>query len=501
MSGVVISQYWLNEMGNPSTVMTGTITALYDVGAVFGAIIAALTVERLGRKRSLMVGSFLIIIGAILMGASVERIQMIVGRIVTGLGIGFLTSVAPVYQSEICLPSQRGWHVSCQLTMMLFGLMLSYWINYAFYFHPGQVQWRFPIVFQAVFALYILIITPFLPDTPRWLMLHDTSPARGTGVLAKLRGKPEDDPIVQKEKSDIMSAISIESEEEGSWRALFMDGGCAANKRFFLAVGIQFMQQMSGINIVTYYAPTLFKESLGMSQEEALFVGCFLQVWYIIASFLTKWYMIDSVGRRRLYIIMALGMCVVLICEAIAVAIGTTRSGIAAVFFVFAFEACFTWGWMATVWVYPAEILPLRIRSKGAALAAAADFLGNFLVVEITPPALENIGYKTYIIFAVFNLVVAMIVYCFYPETSYLNLESVDLIFMEDEERDREIESKQKFYHKAIQWNVVPRARMAVNEAKARKRAGFAEASGDIEQTAVRSGSKGVQPDHIEYME
>jgi len=122
-------------------------------------------------------------------------------------------------------------------------------------------------------------------------------------------------------------------------------------------------------------------------------------------------------------------------------------------------------------------------------------------VVEITPPALENIGYKTYIIFAVFNLVAAMIVYCFYPETSYLNLESVDLIFMEDEERDREIESKQKFYHKAIQWNVVPRARMAVNEAKARKRAGFAEASGDIEQTAVRSGSKGVQPDHIEYME
>lgn len=86
MSGVVISKYWLNEMGNPSTVMTGTITALYDVGAVFGAIIAALTVERLGRKRSLLVGSALIIIGSILMGASEERIQMMVGRIVTGLG-------------------------------------------------------------------------------------------------------------------------------------------------------------------------------------------------------------------------------------------------------------------------------------------------------------------------------------------------------------------------------------------------------------------------------
>jgi MFS family permease len=142
--------------------------------------------------------------------------------------------------------------------MMLFGLMLSYWINYAFYFHPGQIQWRFPIIFQAVFALYVLLITPFLPDTPRWLMLHEASPARGTEVLAKLRGKPEDDPVVQKEKSDILSAIHIESEQEGSWRSLFMDGGCAANKRFFLAVGIQFMQQTSGkLLLFCYYLHTI----------------------------------------------------------------------------------------------------------------------------------------------------------------------------------------------------------------------------------------------------
>ncbi|KAJ5813921.1 uncharacterized protein N7503_000671 [Penicillium pulvis] len=495
MSGVVISDYWLAEMGHPSTVMTGTITALYDVGAVFGAIIAALTVEQMGRKGGLMVGAALIIIGSALMGSCVERVQMIVGRIITGLGIGFLTSVAPVYQSEICLPSQRGWHVSCQLTTMLFGLMLAYWINYAFYFQPGQIQWRFPLLFQAIFAIYVLIVTPLLPDTPRWLMLHDSSPKRGVMVLAKLRDKPEDDLDVQKEKSDIMTAINIEAEEEGSWKSLFTDGGCAANKRFFLALGIQFMQQTSGINIVSYYAPTLFTESLGMSQERALFVGCFLQVWYILASLLT-WYMIDAVGRRRLFISMAIGMGVVLICEAITVAIGTQQSGIAAVFFVFAFEACFTWGWMATVWVYPAEILPLKVRSKGAALAAAADFLGNFIVVEITPPALENIGYKTYIIFAVFNLVAAIIVYCFYPETAYLNLESVDLLFLPDEDRDREIESKQKFYHKAIKWNVIPRARMAVNEAKAKKKAGLAETMGDIERSDVKHDE---ELNHVEF--
>lgn len=86
MSGVVISEYWLDEMGNPSTVMTGTITALYDVGGVFGAIVAAFTVENLGRKRGLMVGAALIVVGSVLMGASVERVLMMVGRIITGLG-------------------------------------------------------------------------------------------------------------------------------------------------------------------------------------------------------------------------------------------------------------------------------------------------------------------------------------------------------------------------------------------------------------------------------
>lgn len=116
--------------------------------------------------------------------------------------------------------------------------------------------------------------------------------------------------------------------------------------------------------------------------------------------------------------------------------------------------------------------------------------------MEITPPALENIGYKTYIIFAVFNLVAAIIVYCFYPETACLNLESVDLLFLPDEDRDQEIESKQKFYHKAIQWNVVPRARMAVNEAKAKKRAGLAETMGDIEQSDVKQGG---ELNHVEF--
>jgi MFS family permease len=246
MSGIVISHYWLSSMGHPSTLMIGTITALYDIGAFFGAISAAFTAEPLGRKRTLLLGASIVVVGAVLMGAAVERIQFMVARVITGIGIGYITSVTPVYQSEISAAAQRGWQVCCQLTTMLFGLMLAYWINYGVYFRNSDFQWRFPLLFQCLFAVYILVVTVWLPDTPRWLMRRDGNEERGVLVLARLRGRERGDQVVQREKEDILRAIAIESREEGTWGDLFRDNGIGANKRFYLALGIQFMQQMSG---------------------------------------------------------------------------------------------------------------------------------------------------------------------------------------------------------------------------------------------------------------
>ena len=121
-------------------------------------------------------------------------------------------------------------------------------------------------------------------------------------------------------------------------------------------------------------------------------------------------------------------------------------------------------GWMATVWCYPPEILPLKIRAKGAALAAAADFLGNFIVVEITPPALQNIGYRTYMIFAIFNVVNAIIVSTSYPETAGSTLESVDFLFTNTDQLDTE----NPFYH-TLQWSVVYEAKEVMERYHAKR--------------------------------
>ena len=185
------------------------------------------------------------------MSASFGRIQFMVARVVTGVGIGYITSVTPVYQSEISTRVQRGWQVCCQLTTMLFGLMLAYWINYGFYFYDNSSQWRFPLAFQIVFTVYIASVTLFLPDTPRWLIRHNTTPDKGLAVLSRLRNKPSAETSVQREKDVILETIRLEEKEEGTWGDLFKSNGISAHKRFYLACGLQFAQQMTGINIVS----------------------------------------------------------------------------------------------------------------------------------------------------------------------------------------------------------------------------------------------------------
>jgi hypothetical protein len=128
---------------------------------------------------------------------------------------------------------------------MLFGLTLAYWINYGVYFINSAFQWRFPLLFQCVFAVYILVLTVWLPDTPRRLMRRDGGEEKGLIILAKLRDLEPSHARIQREKDGITEAIAIKSEGTCAG-GLFKDSGIAAYKSFYLALGNQFMQQMTG---------------------------------------------------------------------------------------------------------------------------------------------------------------------------------------------------------------------------------------------------------------
>jgi MFS family permease len=165
-----------------------------------------------------------------------------------------------------------------------------------------------------------------------------------------------------------------------------------------------------------------------LSRFDALLVSGGLQVFYFLSS-LIPWYAIDRVGRRKLFMIGSAGMGTCMLLSAIFVGIGTTGLGFAAAVVLYLFQTFFTLGWQSNMWIYPSELLPLKLRLRGGALAVISQWLFTFLVVEITLPMITNIGFKSYIVFAVVNFATLPVVYFCYPETSKLPLEAVDLLF------------------------------------------------------------------------
>lgn len=143
------------------------MTAIYDIGCFFGAITAIWLGEALGRKKTVLVGTTIMSIGAILQISSYSTGQMIAGRIIAGWGNGINTSTAPVWQTETSAIKWRGKLVVIELILNIAGFSLSNWINYGFSFLPGSIAWRFPLAFQFVFIFVLFATVPWLPESPR----------------------------------------------------------------------------------------------------------------------------------------------------------------------------------------------------------------------------------------------------------------------------------------------------------------------------------------------
>lgn len=185
-----------------------------------------------------------------------------------------------------------------------------------------------------------------------------------------------------------------------------------------------------------------------MSYHLSLLLSGILQVWFLVASFVT-WYTIEKFGRRLSFMITAAGMTCVMVVLAAMVAIDTHASGIVAAAMIFLYQAFYTWGFMGGkldlqsvraemglnhdtgIWVYGPEVMPLKHRAKGEGLATACLWLSSFVVIEIVPVAISNIGWRTYLIFACFNLAFIPFAFLFLPETAGLSLETIDLCFID----------------------------------------------------------------------
>ncbi|KAL2004758.1 hypothetical protein VTN00DRAFT_3286 [Thermoascus crustaceus] len=425
-----------NCTGDANTQAAGV--AIYQIGCWLGSLLILFYGEQWGRKSSTFWGSLIMIVGTIMQAASFEYGLFVSGRVVGGIGNGMVTSTIPTWQSECARPHQRGVLIMLSGALISAGIMIAYWVDYGFYFLTGSVRWRFPIMFQSFFTIIVMIGLLYLPDSPRWLIMRGRH-TEARDVTARLVGKPEDDPAVEEELRNINEALEVQSRDGGfKMRELLTNGPSQNFRRTTLAMVAQFFQQICGINLITYYATFLFENSLGFDPAMARLLAACNGTEYFLASLIAL-PLIERTGRRNLMLIGAFGMMASMAILAGTVSTGVTlpngaplletRYGVTASVFLFVFNTFFAIGWLGMTWLYPAEITNLRIRIQANALSTSSNWMSNFLIVMITPPAFANLGYRTYIIFAVFNAALVPCVYFFFPETKGRTLEELDVMF------------------------------------------------------------------------
>ncbi|KAH8657712.1 MFS transporter [Xylariales sp. PMI_506] len=433
---VLVKQDFLDTMGNPTASEQGTMTSVYNLGCFAGALSTLYSGDKLGRPRTLMLGSFVIAIGAIIQAASYGPTQMYVGRVVAGLGTGMNTATAGVWQSETSKVHSRGKLVIIQMANCITGFCLSNWLTLGFSFAPGSVSWRFPLAFQLFFSILVWLMCPFLPDSPR-LLIRKGKYDEAREILAALEGNgaTADSHSVQTQFSIIKSILDTEYAVSYSWWQLLTGKGPAGVvRRMILGAWMQAMNQISGINVTSYYMTYVFIHAIGLNELLARILAAAGSVDYLIFSFLA-YFVVERYGRRKVMMISATACSTCWIVISIALGLSETGKGdsytmgLIAVTFFFLFFASFAMGVLGVPWLYPTEINALAFRSQGSSLAMATNWIMNYMVAQVTPPGIANLGYKFWIIWAVICASFVPTTYFFYPETANRSLEDIDRFF------------------------------------------------------------------------
>ncbi|KAI9635769.1 sugar transporter [Dioszegia hungarica] len=451
--GVLVLPSFASDFGIEGTAehvadLQGNVVSIFQGGAFFGALGSSPIMDKMGRKWSLMVGCVVFMIGGIVQTVCFGNLnQFYIGRLVAGLGVGLMSSVCPTYSSEIAPKEIRGRVTGQFQVIVVTGVAISFWINYAVSLYPasaGSLQWRVPIGFQLVPVGLMMILLPIMKESPRWLATKDREDL-ALKNLAWLRKADEHDEYVLAEFAEITAAIAEEraATKGASWRECFSKGNPI---RFGIAFVIFTLQQWSGQNSISYYAPTIFKAIGITGSSTSLLASGIYGIVKIISTGIFIAFGIERFGRKKpLAIGVAMMSGFLFIIGAVfnthppVVGSGTVSSAsiaMAVMIYLFVIPYCFSVGPLP--WVICAEIFNNRTRSYGLALTASTQWFWNFVVSKCTP--LMVIGMPKggiFFFFAVINIV-SFGLTLLLPETQGKSLEDMDLLFgsVTQEERD-----------------------------------------------------------------
>lgn len=402
-SGILQNKDWLTQFHHPSDTKTGILVSSYCLGALCGCILNFFLGDVLGRRRMMWLAMGFVIVGASLQTSAYATAHLVVGRVVTGLGTGIDSSTVPMYQSELCRKEKRGRIISLEVLFIGIGICSAYWIDFGMSYTSGSIAWRLPISLQLVLSVTVIVLLFGLPESPRWLCKRNRD-EEAIEVLCAVYDLMPDDPYVRSEMAAIRKAIDLERAEGASKiLGLFRSDRLQTRRRVALAWFGLFMNQMSGINLVVYYMPSVLVTNVGLSAKTAQLIAGFIELMFIIGSTLPS-LRLDQMGRRKTMMWGTAGLSVSMALISILLSFGGKHSSSAAIAFFFTYMLIFGATINVVPWVYGPEILPLEARARGTAISVSAHWTWNFFIVMITPILINRLGWKTYLIFTFTNV-------------------------------------------------------------------------------------------------
>jgi len=408
----------LDKQFDASTVMSGLMTAAVPLGALIGCLLAGRITDRYGRRRVLLASAVLFALGSLAAASAMVTEMLLVARFFLGFGIGIAAVVAPLYISETAPARIRGTLISAFQLAITIGILSSYLIGYAF---VQSESWRMMFASGIVPALCLFVGVLFLPESPRWLAMRGQNDKARTSLERLRDGKAESGAITQ-ELDEISSTLEQE-DKKADWRELFTP---LVRPALIVGMGLFFLQQLSGINAVIYYAPRIFSLSGFGSATTQLLATIGIGVANVAFTVLAM-YLIDRIGRRRLLVIGFIGTTISLGVISLAASTEIAWLDWLSVGGLIVFIASFAVSLGPLPYVMMSEVFPANIRSQGMAFASVSNWGFGFIVVFSFPSLLAGIGLGgTFLIFSVICALGIIFTLRYVPETKGVSLEEIE---------------------------------------------------------------------------
>lgn len=403
------------------------------VGSIFGVLFAGVLSDKFGRKLTMILSAILFSTSAVGCALCADFNQLVIYRIIGGVGIGVVSIISPLYISELAVAQYRGRLVSLYQLAVTVGFLGAYLVNYQLLAWAGNSSevgtgwlnkvfvtevWRGMLGMEALPAILFFLIIFFIPESPRWLILRGKE-ARGLGILKKIYPSIEDAVFQMNETKAV-----ILSESRSEWTLLLQPG---IMKAVIIGVCIAMLGQFMGVNAVLYYGPSIF-ENAGLSGGDSLFYQVLVGVVNTLTTILAL-VIIDKVGRKKLVYYGVSGMIISLLLigfyfiygEALAIS-----SLFLLVFFLF-YVFCCAVSICAVVFVLLSEMYPTKVRGLAMSIAGFSLWIGTYLIGQLTPWMLQNLTPAgTFFLFAVMCVPYMLIVWKLVPETTGKSLEEIE---------------------------------------------------------------------------